>query len=199
MYIKKIEACREEYKMYQISLFSMDISTKIAKKYIYQGSHDDLVKKSHVYTFYDDCFTNVRNYIIPFSRGITWTQFRFVYTGSHMLHISLMLRDFTDKPPITLHTIGYVSHREWHTIPWIIPSSVSNQSSLYFQVSGFEKGEHVRFDVLGFEGIREYGKSYAFIGSDEEVVFIVNDGEYTYTNGSINLVREDTQRIYMEL
>jgi hypothetical protein len=66
-------------------------------------------------------------------------------------------------------------------------------------VSGFEKGEHVRFDVLGFEGIREYGKSYAFIGRDGEVVFIVNDGEYTYTNGSINFVREDTQRIYMEL
>lgn len=185
--------------MYQLRLFSMDISTEIAKKHIYEGTHDDLVKKSHVYTFYDDCFTDVRNYIIPFAAGITWTQFRFVYTGSSNLHISLMLRDCTDKPPITLYTIGNVTHRNWHAIPWIIPSSVSNQSSLYFQVSGFEKGNHVRFDILGFEGIKQSDNSYAFIDRDGEVVFIVNDGEYMYTNGSINFVREDTQRIYMEI
>ncbi len=174
----------------------MEISTSVAKKYINDGENADLTKKSHIYTFYDDCFTNVRNYIIPFAKDITWTQFRFVYTGSSNLRISLMLRDDTNRPPVTLHMFDNVVQRNWHTLPWIIPSSVSNRSSLYFQVYGFEKGEHVRFDVLGFEGIKQSMGTYVFLNALERIVFIVKDGEYTYTN---NLAEEGAEKIYMEL
>ncbi len=173
----------------------MDISTDVAKKYI-PGENNDLVKMSHIYTFYDDCVTNVRNYVIPFARDITWTQFRFVYTGSSNLRISLMLRDETDRPPVTLHMFDNVVQRNWHTLPWIIPSSVSNRSSLYFQVYGFEKGQHVRFDVLGFEGIKQSIGSYAFVGEGDRAVFVVKNGEYAYTNG---IAEEEFEKIYWEV
>lgn len=193
--IKKIEIGGGDINCPYCVIFSMDISTDVAKKYI-PGENNDLVKMSHIYTFYDDCVTNVRNYVIPFARDITWTQFRFVYSGSSNLRISLMLRDETDRPPVTLHMFDTVAQRNWHTLPWIIPSSVSNRSSLYFQVYGFEKGQHVRFDVLGFEGIKQSGGSYAFIDFGGRPVFVVKNDEYMHTNG---IAEEEFEKIYWEV